>query len=128
MQEADRRNGCRAMLLLQGKCSNLTRDTAQDCELLNGERNITDGIAREVEVISRNFLSRGDTLQVDKISPFMHHILYHSRAIFTGIHQRTISYSAGEAANTIDQMMGALGERWKSAGKLCKNTASRLDE
>ena len=106
------------MLLLQGKCGNLTYDTAPGFELINGEQNIAEGVAKELDTISRNFLSRGDAVRIDKISPFMHHILYRSSIIFTDIHQRTLSHSAGEAANTINQMLGILGERWKSAGEI----------
>lgn len=115
--QADRANEYRGMLLLQGKCSSLTRDTAQFCDVINGDQNIAESVAREVELISRNFLSRGDSVRVDKISPFLHHLLYHSSIIFTDIHQRTTSYSAGEAANTINQMLSILGERWRAGGK-----------
>jgi hypothetical protein len=113
-------NGRSGMLLLEGKCSSLSRDTAPDCNLINGDQSIAEGVARELETISRTFLSYGDMirLRVEKISPFMHHILYRSSIIFTDIHQMTTSYSAAEASSTINQMLCILGERWKAAGKI----------
>lgn len=103
------------MLLLQGKCSSLSRDTAPFCDIV--DQNVAEGVARELATISRGFLGRAESIRVDKISPFMHHILYRSSIIFSDIHQRTTSYSAGEAANTINQMLSILGERWRAAGK-----------
>lgn len=80
-------------------------------------------------MIARNFLNHADTYRIDKVSPFMHHLLYHSCVIFSEKYRRTASQSAYEAANTIQHMMGILGDRWKAGGKdslVAENTVIRM--
>jgi hypothetical protein len=140
-KEADSTYGYRGMLLLQGKFSSLPRYTVPFYDAINGDHNIAEGVARELDSISRMFLAHAaahaDTFRVDvdRISPFMLHILYHSSIIFSDIHHRTISHSTGEAAKAkkdmlaIKHMLAILGERWKAGGKArpkFRNTVRRL--
>jgi len=81
------------------------------------DQSISEGIAKEIEAIARNFLSNGDIARTDTVAPFTHYTLYRTSIIFTDIHQRTYSRSADEAAKTINRLLNALGERWKAAGK-----------
>ena len=116
--DANRSDECRGMLLLQGSYGSLARDTAPGLDLCNEEESMAEGVAKETENLARIFFSHAGSVRVDKISPFMHHLLYHSSSIFTDKHRRTGSQSAFEAAITIQQLMSILGERWKAGGKI----------
>lgn len=116
---------CRSMLLLQGSYGSLARNTAPGLDLCNEEENMAEGVAKEIENLASTFLRHAGSVRVDKISPFMNHLLYHCSSIFTDKHRRTGSQSSFEAANTIHQMMSILGERWKAGGKILLLMKSR---
>jgi hypothetical protein len=99
------------MLLLQGSYG------TSGVSLCNEEESTAESIAKEIDMIARNFLNHADTYRVNKVSPFIHHLLYQSCVIFSEKYRRTASQSAYEAANTIQHMMGILGDRWKAGGK-----------
>jgi hypothetical protein len=114
------------MLLLQGTYGYaLPKYTAPGIDCYYEEQSISESIAQEIQTISRNFLAHADTAQLDRISPFMFHLLYHSRIIWTELHRKTGSQASHDATVTIQQMMGILGDRWKAGGKFPDEKKSR---
>ena len=106
------------MLLLQGTYGHaLPRYTAPGVDCYYEEHSISESIAREIETISRNFIAHSDTVCIDRVSPFMFHLLYHSRIIWSELHRKTGTQASLDAAITIHQMMGILGERWRAGGE-----------
>ena len=107
------------MLLLQGTYGHaLPRYTAPVFDYRYEEHSMSETIASEIEAISRNFLVHANVLRVDRISPFMFHLLYHSRIVWSELHRKTGSQASLDATVTIHQMMAILGERWKAGGNV----------
>ncbi|RFU31126.1 hypothetical protein B7463_g5209, partial [Scytalidium lignicola] len=81
----------------------------------SSENSIIEAIAKVACQIAKDFLL-GLIVPLEKISPFMLHLIYHSAVIYMEINQETRSDESAQALNHLKKTLRVVEKRWKAAG------------